>query len=56
MSKEGVKLLFMILTKIATISSSNEHLAKSYLFITLNNSLRVLTLVLFITFIYEMYL
>lgn len=56
MSKEGVKLMFMILTKITTISSSNEHLAKSYLFITLSNSLRVLTLVFFITFIYEIYL
>ena len=56
MSKEGVKLMFKILTKIATISSSNEHFAKSYLLTTLSNSLRVLTLVFFITFIYEIYL
>lgn len=33
MSKEGVKLMLIILTKIATISSLNQHLAKSYLFI-----------------------
>lgn len=39
MSKEGVKLMFMILTKVA-ISSLNQHLAKSYLFITLNNFLQ----------------
>ena len=40
MSKEGVKLMFMILTKVATISSLNQHLAKSYLFTTLNNFLQ----------------
>lgn len=53
MSKGGVELMFMTLMKIANISPLNQHLVKSYLFITLNNSLQGAHSRLFITSIYK---
>lgn len=48
--------MFKILTKIATISSSNEHFAKSYSTYYFKQLPLGTTLVFFITFIYEIYL